>query len=85
MAIGLSTGGFPSKLIVPVMVEAAVATPGENSTATSPAANHNLVPDPPMLGSLVMQTSRSAQEIALCARLYTKTRYAGNAIKRFQT
>jgi hypothetical protein len=51
MAIGLSTGGFPSKLTVPVMVEAAIATPGQNNTATSTAANHNV---PRMFDSLVI-------------------------------
>jgi hypothetical protein len=90
MAIGLSTGGFPSKLIVPVMVDAAVAMPGENNTATSPAANHALIPffpapDTPMLGSLVMQNLRFGAGNRSLRRLYTKTRYAGNAIKRFQT
>ena len=44
MASGLSAGAFPSKVTVPVMVEAASATPGQTDTATSPAASHNLFP-----------------------------------------
>ena len=54
MASGLSVGAFPSKVTVPVMVEAAKATPGQTDTATSPAASHNLFPVPRMLGSLVI-------------------------------
>ena len=54
MASGLSVGAFPSKVMVPVTVEAATATPGQTDTATSPAASHNLFPVPRMLGSLVI-------------------------------
>ena len=54
MASGLRAGAFPSKVTVPVMVEAAKATPGQTDTATSPAASHNLFPVPRMLGSLVI-------------------------------
>ena len=54
MASGLRVGAFPSKVTVPVMVEAARATPGQNDTATSPAASHNLFPVPRMLGSFVI-------------------------------
>src|SRR4029079_14344562 len=43
MAIGLSAGAFPSKVTVPVTVEAARATPGHNAT-TRPAASHHLLP-----------------------------------------
>ena len=74
MAIGLSTGAFPSKVTVPVMVEAATATPGQNDTATSTAASHNLFPDPRMLGSLVIE---KLPEFGL-ARLYTKPAVRGN-------
>jgi hypothetical protein len=54
MAIGLSTGAFPSNVTVPVMVEAATATPGQNAMATSTVASHNVFPDPRMLGFLVI-------------------------------
>ena len=53
MASGLRAGGFPSKVTVPVMDEAATATPGQPATATSPAASHNLFRCPahaPLLG-----------------------------------
>ena len=56
MASGLRGGAFPSKVTVPVTVEAATATPGQTDTdtATSPAASHNLFPVPRMLSSLVI-------------------------------
>src|SRR5512132_1601517 len=54
MAIGLSVGAFPAKVTVPVMVDAATATPGEPSIATSTAAGHTLLFVPPMLGFLVI-------------------------------
>ena len=54
MASGLRVGAFPSKVMVPVMVEAAKATPGQTNTATSPAASHNLFPVLRMLRSLVI-------------------------------
>jgi hypothetical protein len=54
MAIGLSTGAFPAKVTVPVMVDAATATPGQPNTAISAAAGHSLFPVPRMLGSLVI-------------------------------
>ncbi len=54
MASGLRGGIFPSKVTVPLMVEAATATPGHTDTATSPAASHNLLPVLRMLGSLVI-------------------------------
>src|SRR5580765_5098571 len=53
MAIGLSAGAFPSKVTVPVTVEAARATPGHNA-ATSPAASHNLFPVARTIGSFVI-------------------------------
>src|SRR5512134_3432946 len=54
---GLRLGALPSKVTVPVTVEAATATPGQPDTATSTAASHNLFPVPRMLGSLVITTS----------------------------
>ena len=54
MAIGLSFGGVPVKVIVPVTDEAAKATLGQTDNATSPAASRNLFPAPRMLGSLVI-------------------------------
>jgi hypothetical protein len=52
MASGLRAGAFPSKVTVPLTVEAADATPGHTDTAISPAANHNLFPLARMLGSM---------------------------------
>src|SRR5258708_34852103 len=54
MVSGLRVGAFPSKVTVPVMDEAATATPGQTDIATSPAASHNLFPDTRMLDSLVI-------------------------------
>ena len=54
MASGLRAGIFPSKVTVPLMVEAANATPGQNDTATTLAASHNLFPVRRMLCSLVI-------------------------------
>src|SRR5262245_7877889 len=54
MSSGLSAGAFPAKMTVPVMVDAATAMLGQASTATSPAARHNLFPVPGMLSSLVI-------------------------------
>ena len=54
MASGLRAGAFPSKVTVPVTVDAATATPGHSAAANSPAASHNLFPVPRMLGSLVI-------------------------------
>src|SRR5882672_10276204 len=92
MAIGLSTGAFPSNVTVPLMVEAATATPGKTNTAASPAASHNLFPVLRMLGSLVIanlssaspltltsarhQRGQSAQEFGLAKTLH-ETRHAG--------
>src|SRR4029450_3899625 len=42
MASGLSVGTFPSKVTVPVMVEAATATPGHAKPHTTPTATHQL-------------------------------------------
>src|SRR5512132_3483657 len=50
IASGLSAGAFPSKVTVPVTVEAATATPGQNDTAISPAASHDLFPIPRTIG-----------------------------------
>jgi hypothetical protein len=54
IASGLRAGAFPSKVTVPVTVEAATATPGHNDTATSPAASHTLFPVTRMLDSLII-------------------------------
>ena len=54
MASGLSVGAFPSKVTVPVMVEAATATPGQNDTTINPAASHNLFPVARIIGSSVI-------------------------------
>jgi hypothetical protein len=51
MASGLRLGAFPSNVIVPVMVDAATATPGQSNTATSPAASHILFRVPRMFSS----------------------------------
>src|SRR6266550_4495361 len=63
MAIGLSTGAFPSNVMVPVTVEAARATPGQNMT-TSRAASHNLIHVPRMLDSVVIANLRTKLGIA---------------------
>jgi hypothetical protein len=42
MASGLRLGAFPAKVTVPVIDEAANATPGPIAAATNPAARHNL-------------------------------------------
>ena len=65
MASGLRAGAFPSKVTVPVMVEAATATPGQTNTATSPAASHNLFPVPRMLSSLVIANLVSVVTLTL--------------------
>ncbi len=94
MASGLSAGAFPSKVTVPVMDEAATATPGQTNTATSPAASHNLFPVPRMLGSLVIanlpsvvtvdaafrpSSKRAARAgIFSLAQTLHETRHAGN-------
>jgi hypothetical protein len=44
-------GAFPSKVTVPVTVEAAMATPGQTDIATSTAASRIPYPVPRMLGS----------------------------------
>jgi len=54
MASGLRAGAFPSKVTVPVMDEAATATPGQIDTAISTAPSRNLFPVLRMLGSLVI-------------------------------
>ena len=54
MESGLSVGTFPSKVMVPVMVEAAMATPGYIETTASAIANRNVFPATRMLGSSVM-------------------------------
>src|SRR5690349_4024852 len=57
IASGGRLGAFPAKVTVPETDEAAFATPGQNDTATSPAASHNLFADTRMPGSLVITTS----------------------------
>src|SRR5262245_15753772 len=54
MASGLSVGALPSKVMVPVMVDAAKATPGYIDDATSPATRHNLFPVQRMLRSFAL-------------------------------
>ncbi len=54
MASGLRVGTFPSKVTVPVTVDAAKATPGQTDTASIPAASHNLFPVLRILDSLVI-------------------------------
>ena len=53
MASGFSAGTFPSKVTVPVMVDAAKATLGHINDATSPAARYNLFPVQRILCSLI--------------------------------
>src|SRR5262245_46244602 len=53
MARGLSPGGVPAKVMVPLMV-AAAATPGQPSTVTRPAGSHNRFRVPRVIRSLVI-------------------------------
>ncbi len=66
MASGLRAGGFPSKVTVPVMDDAAMATPGQTDIATSPAASHNLFPVTRMLGSLVIAKTSFSVAVERC-------------------
>src|SRR5215213_8383689 len=45
IARGLSAGGFPSKVIVPVMDAAPKAAAGHNATANNATARHDPFPD----------------------------------------
>src|SRR5438067_12035142 len=54
IAIGLRVGGFPSKVMVPVIVEAARATPGHAIIAISHAASRHLFPVQRIIRSLVI-------------------------------
>jgi hypothetical protein len=53
IASGFIAGGFPSKVTVPVTVEAANATPGDIDNASSPATNPKVFPVQRILGSLI--------------------------------
>src|SRR5688500_12935487 len=85
---GLSAGGFPSKVMVPLMVDAATATPGQSNTATSPAASHNPFRVPRLFSSLVIAhlvllVPLDAALVSLvylaAGRLYTDPSYPGKA------
>ena len=65
IATGLRVGGFPAKVIVPVMDEAARAIPGQTDTATSIDASRNPFAVPRMLGSLFL-VCRLWQDLVLC-------------------
>ena len=86
MASGLSAGAFPSKVMVPLTVEAATAMPGQSDTATSPATTHNLFPVARMLGSLVIAKLVSGVTVDAPAvlpglgRLYTAARRPCNTL-----
>jgi len=56
MASGLRAGGVPVKVTVPLIDDAAVATPGQ--TDITIAASHNLFPVTRMLDSLVIAKLR---------------------------
>jgi hypothetical protein len=58
MVSGLSAGGFPAKVTVPLIDDAAVATPGQTDTTRNPAASHNLFPVTRMLDSLAIAKPR---------------------------
>jgi hypothetical protein len=66
MASGLRAGGFPVKVMVPLIVDAAPAMPGQPITATSTATSHNLLPVTRMLVSLVMKNLESAAAVDVC-------------------
>jgi hypothetical protein len=82
MASGFITGAFPSKVIVPLMDEAAKATPGQTVKAATPAASHNLFPVTRMLGllwlSLNLVTVDAANRRVRMRRLYTLTVHPRN-------
>ena len=69
MAIGLRVGALPSKVMVPVMDEAAKATPGQPDTATTRAASHNLFPVLRMLGSLIIANLVSVVTVDAALRI----------------
>jgi len=54
MVSGFRVGACPVKVTVPVMDDAAKATPGQTDTATTQAANHDLFPVTRILRSLVI-------------------------------
>jgi hypothetical protein len=58
MESGLSVGGVPAKVTVPLIDDAAVATPGQTDITINPAASHNLFPVTRMLDSLVIAKPR---------------------------
>src|SRR5215207_8571 len=58
MASGLRAGGFPVKVTVPLIEDAAMATPGQTDITTNPAASQNLFPVTRMLDSLVIAKPR---------------------------
>src|SRR6185503_6505663 len=51
MVSGLSAGGLPVNVTVPVTDDAAIATPGHIHPVTSPTASHNRFPVARILGS----------------------------------
>ncbi len=63
MESGLSAGGFPAKVTVPLTDDAAVATPGQTDITTNPAASHNLFPVTRMLDSLVIAKPRFSDAV----------------------
>src|SRR4051794_20416266 len=80
MVSGRRVGTFPSKVTVPVIDDAATATPGQSDTAINPAVSHNLPPTQRMLGSLVNRYGKTclpvggedAECIVEPGRLYTE-------------
>jgi hypothetical protein len=58
MASGLRAGAFPSKVMVPVIDEAAFDTPGNTTTATRAAAKYMGFPKTRRHGSLVIAKPR---------------------------
>src|SRR5262245_8485600 len=83
MASGLRLGAVPANVTVPVMVDAAKATPGHTTAAASPAATKNLFAVLRILVSLIMATRRvDAAAVAHdwnLARLYTGLRHPINS------
>jgi hypothetical protein len=87
MASGLKAGAFPSNVMVPVMDEAAFATPGRTATATRAAAQDREFPKTRRHGSMVIAKPRIptvdvdesercvAPVIATCQGLRKPTRF----------
>jgi hypothetical protein len=85
IASGFIPGGFPSKVTVPVTVEAAKAAPGEIDNASSPAMKPTVFPVQRILGSLIklviakrVSAAVDSPKFFRTGRLYYLTRHPRN-------